>query len=697
MLSGHISDETLAVDRRWGFFISAAFLWVLGAVFMAARISATGWTIASLGLYILFLILQAQIIYGFTLALAGWWVLRRGGDLIRVNETLPPNAVPERFPPTAIVIPIFNEDVKRVFGGLRVMYESLQATGHNEAFDFFILSDSADVSVWIEEEKAWFELCKEVEGFGHIFYRKRRVTLHHKSGNVADFCRRWGTKYEYLIVLDADSVMSGKLFVRLVSLMEKHPRAGIIQTYSRPVLGQSLFQRINQFSSYAYGPLFAAGANFWQMENASFYGHNAIIRVKPFMKYCAMPELPPSGRLGTRILSHDTVEAALIRKAGYEVWSDYDLEGSYEESPPHLLASLKRDRRWCHGNMQHIWFLFSRGLTNSSRINILVGIMAYASSPLWLLFLLFSPILFMGGDPQARSAFLFGLAMFFLLVPKALAADILLSGKSPVKHTTGKSLKLLASTIAETFYSMLLAPILMLFYTEFVWSSFFGKAAGWGRQKRSDEEGPAWEDCIAVHWVHTLLALVAGVIVAWLLPAMLPWLSLVIIGPILAIPFTRVTASNRLGLASRKRGWFVIPEEIQPPRELAQLNQALELRGSADGVAMEPADDIGLARSVLDPRINAIHVSLLRERAQIRPHTQEHLNALCEQLLRDGPTALPAREKRILLWDADSMLTLHHKLWNNPSAGWHKWWQEELQNYLGKLQKHATTPNALTT
>ncbi len=543
---------------------------------MAVRISAHGWTIAAAGLFVLFLILQAQIVYGFTLAITGWWLLRRGGDPVRINQTLPLNASPGQLPATAIIIPIFNEDVGRVFQGVRVMYESLKATGKEDAFDFFILSDSSDMNVWIEEEKAWFQLCKEVQGFGHIFYRKRRVTLHHKSGNVADFCRRWGTKYRYLIVLDADSVMAGPTFVRLVSLMEKHPRAGIIQTYSRAVMGQSLFQRINQFAAYAYGPLFVAGANFWQLDNASFYGHNAIIRIEPFMRYCAMPELPPSGKLGTRILSHDTVEAALIRRAGYEVWSDYDLGGSYEEAPPHLPASLQRDRRWCHGNMQHIWFLFSRGLTMPSRVNILVGVMAYASAPLWLLFLLFSPVLFIGGKVPVQNTFLFMCAMCLLLDAQGPGGAAINCLGSPSGVARPAGLLKLPGTIGETVYSMLLAPILMLYYTQFVWSSFFGGSAGWGRQKRTDEAGPTWRECLAVHAAHTVLAIAAGVLVASLLPAMLPWLSLVLIGPILSIPFSRVMASNKLGLLSRRHGWFLIPEERQPPWELEQLQNPFQ-------------------------------------------------------------------------------------------------------------------------
>jgi membrane glycosyltransferase len=674
-------------DRRLSFLFINAFLLVFGAMLMAVRISAHGWTIAAAGLFVLFLVLQAQIVYGFTLAATGWWLLRQGGDPARINQTLPANAAPGQLPATAIIIPIFNEDVDRVFQGVRTMYESLQATGKSEAFDFFILSDSADLNVWIAEEKAWFDVCKQLNGFGHIFYRKRRVTLHNKSGNVADFCRRWGTKYRYLIVLDADSIMAGNTFVRLVSLMERNPQAGIIQTYSRGVLGQSLFQRISQFASYAYGPLFVAGANFWQLDNASFYGHNAIIRVEPFMRYCAMPELPPSGKLGTRILSHDTVEAALIRRAGYEVWSDYDLGGSYEESPPHLPASLQRDRRWCHGNMQHIWFLFSRGLTMPSRLNILIGVMAFLSSPLWLLFLIFSPVLFIGGRVPVQNTFLFVSAMFLLLLPKLLAAERMIASPER-RRLAGGSLKVLLSTLGETVYSMILAPILMLFYTQFVWSSFFGGFAGWGRQKRSDDTGPTWRECIVVHFTHTILAVAVCVLVAWLLPAMVPWLLLVLIGPIVSIPFSHIMASNKLGRLAQRHGWFLIPEETDVPPELQPLAQPAQLPATDGKLAADFAEDYGLARTVLDPRINALHISLLRERPHVPLQAHERLTALCDKLLQDGPSALQPREKKLLLWDADAMLALHEKLWASPSVRWHQWWQNAFRNYLESLPQH---------
>jgi membrane glycosyltransferase len=268
-----------------------------------------------------------------------------------------------------------------------------------------------------------------------------------------------------------------------------------------------------------------------------------------------------------------------------------------------------------------------------------------------------------------------------LLLPKVLAAQRLIAVAGR-RRAAGGAIKIVLSIIGETIYSMLLAPILMLYYTQFVWSSFFGGGTGWGRQKRTDDAGPTWRECLVVHSTHTVLAITAGVLVAWLLPAMLPWLSLVLIGPILSIPFSRVMASNKLGLFSRRHGWFLIPEETQPPRELQQLQEPFE---SSEGYGVPTSgdvEDIGLAETVLDPRVNSIHVSLLHERQQVPIRTREHLIALCDQLLRDGPSALSVRDKRILLWDADCMLTLHWKLWSGPSSRWHEWWQEAFRNYL---------------
>lgn len=670
----------VARRRRWKFIGFNLLFVLLGILPMLSRFAKIGWTFATVVLFVLFVILLMQVVYGFTLAMTGWWVLRQKGDPLRINQTLPPHPNASELSPTAIVMPIFHEDVGRVFQGLRVMYESLQATGQAGAFDLFILSDSSDPNHWIAEEKAWFELCKQVQGFGHIFYRKRHLQQHNKSGNIADFCRRWGVKYRFMIVLDADSLMTGPTFVRLAQLMEQNPQVGIIQTNTKLVLGHSLFQRVNQFACYAYRPMFITGANYWQLGNANYYGHNAIIRIKPFMKHCAMPELPPTGPLGRRILSHDTVEAAFMQRAGYEVWSDYDLAGSYEESPPHLLASLQRDRRWCHGNLQHLWLLFARGLNFPSRINILIGIMAYANAPLWFLFLALSPLFYLVEQSSTANVVLFAYVMSLLIVPKFLAAWWLAASGEQLKTSASRP-KIFMSVIAETIISTILAPILMLFYTQFVWASLFGAVVRWGHQKRKDDEGPTWQEFASVHWGHTFFAITVAAVIVGLAPAMLPCLILVLIGPIVSIPFSRLLASNTLGQSFARRGWFTIPEETHPPGELQQLRQPFDVPSYPSGFNQSYASDHGLLQAVLDPYVNAIHVSLLHEPTQVHIDAHVNMNDLSDRLLINGPHALTPAEKRTLLWDADGMVAAHQKLWCSPATYLHEWWQSAFRIY----------------
>ena len=383
-------DEKLSRESeaaRTIFLLVVVAIFFLGVSLMAKILMDGGMTLLRMGILLLFAVLFMQLAFGFGIVLTGFWTLLRRADKFRISQTLPPAASPQKLPGTAIVMPIFNEDPQRVFQGLRTMFKSLEKTGCLEAFDFFVLSDSNDPNRWIEEEKNWVQLCTDVNGFGRIFFRKRRVTLNHKSGNIADFCRRWGANYRYMIVLDADSIMTGRAFVQLVALMEQNRTVGIIQTAPRLVLGETFFQRVRQFADRVYSEIFLAGANFWQLGGGNYWGHNAIIRLRPFIAHCALPELPKIGALGGRILSHDTVEAALMQKAGYSVWVAYDLEGSYEESPPDVLATLQRDRRWCQGNLQHLLVLFWRGLPGSSRVRILFGLCTYLNAPVWLLFL----------------------------------------------------------------------------------------------------------------------------------------------------------------------------------------------------------------------------------------------------------------------------------------------------------------------
>lgn len=679
--------------RRLLFICLASLIFLLGFLPMADVLASGGINTLDILILVLFTILFSLVAFGVTLSIIGFFVLWRGGDRFRITRTLPAEGISGPLPSTAIVMPVYNEEAGRVFQAIRAMSESLTRTERGEAFDFFVLSDSNDPNHWLEEERSWLELCRDLNAFGRIFYRKRRLQLHHKSGNIADFCRRWGANYRYMIVLDADSVMSGNTLVRMVELMERNRSVGIIQTAPQMVLGNTLFRRVQQFAARIYGPVFMAGAHYWHLGGGNYWGHNAIIRIKLFMEHCALPELPKLGRLGGRILSHDTVEAAFMRRAGYGVWFAYDLEGSYEEGPPELVASLQRDRRWCQGNIQHLLVLFRRGLRISSRIHIFLGIMAYASAPLWFLSILMTTVAavthwsdsntqtyaHLWQEPAFKSGLLFAYVMALLLLPKFLGV---VSWAKTEKGLSafGGGFRVFLSVLSEVVFSTLLAPILMVFYTKFVLAALTGTTVKWGKQNRS-EERPSWRELWSLLGTQTLFAALAWISLAWFAPNAIPWLVPVLAGLTLAIPFARVTASRRLGELARERGWFLIPEETSPPIELARLNDTPPQRQSPFFEQPEYAENFGLLQAVLDPYMHAVHVSLLRLREQMPDKTREYSEELRQKLLAEGPTALSKEERNNLLWDAEALIALHKELWVAPESKLHRWWQQALRHY----------------
>ena len=337
-------------------------------------------------------ILFAWVSLGFWTALSGFILLCLGGDRHAITRTVARDVPIAAAARTAVIMPIRNEHVARVCAGLRATYESVAATGTLDHFDFFLLSDSNEADTLVAERQAWLDLCVAVGGFGRVFYRWRRNRIKRKSGNVADFCRRWGGQYRYMVVLDADSVMSGECLATLVRLMEANPTTGIIQTAPRAAGRETLYARVQQFATRVYGPLFTAGLHFWQLGESYYWGHNAIIRIAPFMRHCALGRLSGRGPLSGEILSHDFVEAALMRRAGWKVWMAYDLPGSYEEMPPNLVDELKRDRRWCLGNLINARLFFWQGLHPAHRAVFMTGVLSYVSAPLWLLSLTLSTV-----------------------------------------------------------------------------------------------------------------------------------------------------------------------------------------------------------------------------------------------------------------------------------------------------------------
>lgn len=648
--------------------------------FMRQVLPYQGATAVEAALLALFAVLFCWVSAGFWTALAGFLVLLRGTDRYVISRHADPGVAIEAAARTAIVMPICNEDVARVMAGLRATYESVAKSGELERFDFFVLSDSGDGDTRSAELAAWAQLCRAVGGFGRIFYRHRKRRVKRKSGNIDDFCRRWGKNYRYMIVLDADSVMSGSCITTLVRLMEANPGAGIIQTAPRAAGRETLYARIQQFATRVYGPLFTAGLHYWQLGESHYWGHNAIIRIEPFMRHCALSPLPGRGSLAGEILSHDFVEAALMRRAGWGVWIAYDLDGSYEEMPPNLLDELKRDRRWCHGNLMNFRLFPAHGMHPVHRAVFVTGVMAYLSAPLWFLFLALSTgllALHTLTEPQyfiaprqlfpiwpqwhpEKALALFSATATLLFLPKILS--VLLICMQDAREFGGR-LRVVAGMLIELVFSMLLAPVRMLFHTRFVVAAFLGWAIHWKSPPREDSQ-TSWREAVLKHGGHTLLGLAWGAAVFRLNPSFLPWLLPIAGALALSVPLSVLSSRVSLGRRLQRAGLFVTPEEMRPPQEL----QATFAHNSA---AQDLPDFID---AVVDPVINALVCAAGTARVELPPGSRAARAELASTALRSDPEDLTHEQKNMLLNDSLLLSQLHFEVWTSAFA--HARWRE---------------------
>lgn len=665
--------------RRIGVLTFVIFVTGIASLLMADLLwgmPLDGWNWV---VWALFTALFSLVSFGAAHALFGFVVRWQGGDTCAITRSLSPAAeaaVP--LAPTALVFPVFNESAARTFAGVQAIYRSLERTGLAGHFHFFVLSDSNDPDRWVEEEVAWARLVAQLGAGGRLFYRRRRVNSHKKAGNIADFCRRWGRRYRYMIVLDADSLMSGETMVKLVRLMEHNPRAGLIQTAPRLIRARTLFGRALQFAFGLYGPVFQAGLNYWQLAEGNYWGHNAIIRLKPFIQHCALPSLPGREPFGGKILSHDFVEAALLRRAGWAVWLAADLPGSYEELPPTLIDFARRDRRWCQGNLQHIWVMFARGLHGISRIHLFLGVFAYSSSLLWLASLALGTLLAVGFTrtglswlPDPAIVNLFGVSPAWQAGALAFATFALLFGPKTLAYldlcrqpgglaSYGGRWRVIAGMWTESLLSMLLAPVMMLFHVKFVLATLFGRGVRWITQRRGGHT--TWREALATHGAHTVIGIAWTAVLAVFAPSLLPWMAPVLLGLLLSIPFSQLTARESAGQAARRAGLLATPEELNPPPE---LHEVAVLTALGEQSAPVPG---GFSLAVVDPLTNAVHVSLQRERLRQSPVTRHHLDELAEKLLANGPDTLRPDEKIALLSDHASMLALHRAVWTRPAG-----------------------------
>jgi len=624
-------------------------------------------------IFILFLILLAPIVLSFWTAVLGFVVRWRGGDSLELTRTLAEPAPPDaHWPCTAVVVPVYNEDPVRVFAGLKATYESLEQTGFLPFFEFFILSDTTDPDTWIREEMALVEFRQSVSDPSRIFYRNRRENTDRKTGNIAEFCASWGGRYRYMIVFDADSIMTGACLVNLVHLMERHPHAGIVQAPPLPVNRHTLFGRMRQFATHAYSSIFLTGLNFWQGGAANYWGHNAIIRIQPFIEHCRLPKLSGPEPLGGSILSHDFVEAAFMRRAGWKVYLASELRGSYEEVPPSLISYAARDRRWCQGNMQHARLLLIPGLHPVNRLHMVLGVMAYLAAPLWMLMLLISTIegikesvephpYFPSGaslhpiwkiSVEQQAIWLFLAVIVLLMAPKVLSLLIHMRNREE-RAAFGGGGKLALSVLSETITATLLAPVLAFLQSHFVIGILMGKNIKWDAQDRGEAQ-TSLSEAVLRHWPATLLGVVWSVLLLAAAPKLFWWFSPVLAGFLLAIPMSVWSSRVSLGAWALNHGLFLTPEEAQQPSILLTLERELDLAAARPWAKEQDA----LERVLGDPVVRAVHLSLANNHETKDELRRHYLAGLELKYRHDGIAALTPREKRELLYDEEAIQQL---------------------------------------
>ena len=635
------------------------------------RANRANWVVDSI--LVLTLILLIPIVMSFWTAVFGFLVELSGGDRLGLER---PDARPDPDGPsakTAILMPIYDENPARVVANLATTYALLERSGHLSGFDFFVLSDTMDPDRWVQEELAVARFRETVSSPERIRYRNRVRNTAKKAGNIADFCSQHASEYRYMIVFDADSLMSASTMANLVALMERHPDVGIVQVLAVPVNRSTLFGRLQQFAARAYGPTWAAGLSFLQGGEGNYYGHNAILRVAAFAEHCRLPVLPGGPPLGGFILSHDFVEAAMMRRAGYKVHLVSGVGFSFEEPPPTLVDYEIRDRRWCQGNLQHARLLGMSGLHPISRLHLLLGVMSFVASPLWFLVLLLSTVealvrelgvhrYFAGNEAlfpiwevsiRRQATFLFLAVMIILFLPRALALVSRMFDPEERRRFGGAS-GLVASGIFEAVGSSLLAPLLAYSQARSVLSILFGRDSGWKVRPRGDHDTTLGEAFLRYRGV-TALGIVWAAVLLRFSPGLFAWMSPVLAGLVLSIPVSMAISRASFGEWVRSHGLLQTPEESSPPPELRRLRE--ELRRWA-GVSTGDPERSALERVLEESRLRAAHLEFSSPRAFTDPLEKHAVEGLVLKCRLQGPSRLTKEEQRAVLLSVDAVKAL---------------------------------------
>ena len=544
---------------------------------MAVALSPGGFDFVDYAILALFAVTLPWMVAGFWNAAIGFVIMRFAADPIaavipiaagiRGNEAVTAS--------TAILMCIRNEPPERVIRNLEPMMSSLGAAGVGDRFHVYILSDTNDAEIASIEEASFGALASRWRGRIALTYRRRDVNTGYKAGNIRDFCERWGDEHEFAVTLDTDSFMTAAAISRLVRIMQTDPKLGILQGLVVGLPSTSAFARVFQFGMRLGMRSYTIGSAWWQGDCGPYWGHNAVLRLKPFMAHCGLPVMAKNETSDIHILSHDQIEAVLMRRAGYDVRVLPEEELGWEENPPTLIEFIRRDLRWCQGNMQYWRLITLPGLKAVSRYQLAIAILMFIGSPAWIGILVLGTLaLAFAKTPADFIRPDAGVALFVLVVimwfsPKiASAIDILL--RPQLRHAFGGTGRFVANYAIETAYSILLCPILWFGHTIFLSGLLFGREIGWIGQTRDDHAVP-FKLALRNLWPHTLLGCGAISVLALTHPGAIPYALFLAAGPALSIPFAVVTAWPAVGSMFARVGIGRLPEETTPPLALSEL------------------------------------------------------------------------------------------------------------------------------
>lgn len=563
-----VADDRGTGRNRAILLLGALAFAIAQALGLAAVLGRDGvysaWEVAAI---VLSSLLGGWLAFGFIGAAAGFLTGLSAG------KPRPVASGPRRPGRTAVLLPVYNEDPGLVLAAIQAMAEEVREVGLSAACDFFILSDTRVAEVARAEATGLLRMRARLRDGPRIYYRRRARNTDRKAGNIGEWVESYGGRYDYMLVLDADSLMSGETIAELVARMDAEPRLGLLQTVPSLVNAATPFARLQQFANRLYGPVFAAGQAWWSGSEGNYWGHNAIIRVAAFASCARLPHLSGPRPFGGHIMSHDFVEAALLRRGGWAVRTVTGLAGSYEESPPTLLDTAARDRRWCQGNLQHIRVLPAAGLHWVSRLHLLCGVLAYVTPLLWLLLLVNGAMVWpaqhiaLGSQAYGYVVALFAVSLGLLAAPKVMALVLALRDREQRRGFGGAS-KLILGVAAETLGSILMTPVMMVMQSAAVIEVALGRDSGWSAQHRQGVE-LSRKDAWSAHGVHVLLGAIGAVGAFFLSKNFLIWTSPVFLSLMLSALLSVRTSRPAAEDAPRAR-LFQIPEDVQPPRVLTR-------------------------------------------------------------------------------------------------------------------------------